>query len=303
TVILHASSNQGVVVIWYPGPVVADTLPVSVSGTYTAVAQLNGCYVSDSVNVTLATLPSVSFDDTLLSSCCLDVAAAPKITGTIASYHWSDNTTGSTDVLTQSGNYAVTVTTSQGCTATAGVNFNKVCIGAVATSTPDTILVEGSTQLNVTTSITGTITYSWQPADSVSNPNISNPVASPKYPTTYTVFVRDTVSGCIDTAITDVYVMYNADFGIPNVFTPNNDGNNDTWFVINQAGLVTVEDIKVYNRWGELVFDSHRDGTIEWNGYYRNKLQDMGNYVYNIKLKINASGQEKFIKGNLALLW
>src|ERR1019366_2118323 len=113
----------------------------------------------------------------------------------------------------------------------------------------------------------------------------------------------DTVSGCIDTSTAEVFVLYNAYFGIPNVFSPNDDGVNDTWYVITQGGYVTVQDIKISDRWGDPVFDSQRDGTIVWNGHYRGKLQSMGNYVYVIKLKINATGEEKIIKGNLSLIW
>ena len=127
-------------------------------------------------------------------------------------------------------------------------------------------------------------------------------MVNPKQTTTYTVAVYDTVSGCSDTTSITVYVTYDANFAIPNVFSPNGDGNNDTWYVLNQGGLVTVQQIRVFDRWGELVFDSQRDGSLEWNGDYEGKKQLMGNYVYTVKLKINATGEEKFVKGNLALI-
>ena len=156
--------------------------------------------------------------------------------------------------------------------------------------------------LQVTTGLSGSFSYLWIPSDSIINNTSSTAAVSPKQTTTYTVVVYDTVSGCTDTASVDVFVTYEFNFAVPNVFSPNNDGHNDTWEVITQGGQATVEDEKVFDRWGELVFDSQRDGTFEWNGNYEGKAQLMGNYVYLVKVKINATGEIKVLKGNLALI-
>ena len=258
--------------------------------------------MNDSIHVALAQIPGVSFSDTVLNTCCLDLTVTPVVTGTIASYQWSDTTSNPSDLLTHSGIYTVTVTSDKGCVATGSVSFNKVCLSAQATASPDSIHVESSSALNVTTGFSGAFIYQWSPLDSISNSAIANPFVTPKHTTQYTVVVIDTVSECRDTSSVTVFVTYDANFAVPNVFTPNNDGNNDTWYVINQGGLVTVQDIKIFDRWGEEVFDSQRDGSIEWNGNYQGKPQLMGNYVYTVKLKINATGEEKFLKGNLALI-
>ena len=163
-------------------------------------------------------------------------------------------------------------------------------------------MIENPTNLYVQTSISDGLAYYWQPAGNLQNPDSASTTAYPKENTRYTVFVKDSASGCIDSSVVSVMVTYTANFAIPNVFTPNGDGNNDTWYVVNQGGLVTVQDIKIFDRWGELVFSSERDGSIEWNGQYQGKLQLMGNYVYNVHLKINSTSEEKIITGNLALL-
>ena len=302
TIVLHASSDATVALTWSPGGSTADTLLVTNSGKYIVVGEKNGCFASDTINLTLAQLPSISFTDTSINTCCLDVEVTPSVTGNIASYQWSDTTSAATDLLMHTGIYTVTVTTDKGCTATGSVSFNKVCIQAHATANPDSIHVEGASLLNVTTAFGGVFNYQWAPLDSISNSTSSNPVVNPKQTTTYTVAVYDTVSGCSDTTAVIVYVSYDANFAIPNVFSPNGDGYNDTWYVISQGGLVTVQDLRVFDRWGELVFDSQRDGTLEWNGDYQGKKELMGNYVYTVKLKINATGEEKFVKGNLALI-
>ena len=302
SIVLHASSDPSVALTWSQGGSTADTLVVTTSGQYIVVGEKNGCYANDTINLTLAQLPSVSFNDTVINTCCLDVEVTPFVTGNIASYQWSDTTSAANDLLMHTGIYTVTVTTDKGCTATGSVSFNKVCIQAHATANPDSIHVEGASLLNVSTAFGGVFNYQWAPLDSISNSTSINPVVNPKQTTTYTVAVYDTVSGCSDTTSVTVYVSYDANFAIPNVFSPNGDGYNDTWYVINQGGLVTVQDLRVFDRWGELVFDSQRDGTLEWNGDYQGKKELMGNYVYTVKLKINATGEEKFVKGNLALI-
>ena len=106
-------------------------------------------------------------------------------------------------------------------------------------------------------------------------------------------------------------------FVFPNVFAPNgaNQTDNNTFHIINENDLVTVQELRVFDRWGMLVYDGNRDGdtrviptagtspTYCWNGKYNNKLQPMGNYVYVASVKINESGVVKTVSGNVALLW
>ena len=315
--ILHASSDPSVSITWSPGGSHLDSLVVTAPGEYSVIATKNGCVASDSINVTSATIPTISFTNAVVNSCCTNVTVTPVVTGTIASYAWSDTTTGSSDLLTNGGVYTVTITSNKGCVANGSVTFNKVCILAMATASPDSIEVGSATQLNVLTGFAGHFTYQWSPLDSISNGAIVNPVAMPAQTTLYTVVVVDTVSGCADTSSVNVYVNYLSNYGIPNVFAPNGNDkiNNNTFHIINEGDLVTVTQMRVFDRWGEAVYDSDRDKTTCitptsgtqptycWDGNYHGKLQPMGNYVYEVKIRITATGAEKLLKGNLALIW
>lgn len=93
-------------------------------------------------------------------------------------------------------------------------------------------------------------------------------------------------------------------FNFPNVFAPGaNDPTNQTFHIIDHLNLAEVESMKIFNRWGEPVFDSSRDGKTEWDGNYQGKLQPMGNYVYMASVKISSTGEVKKVSGNLSLLW
>ena len=102
-------------------------------------------------------------------------------------------------------------------------------------------------------------------------------------------------------------------WNFPNVFAPGtSDPNNSSFHIIDNLNLVIVQDMKIFDRWGEKVFDSQSDGTTCtfginttpcWNGYYRNKLQGMGNYVYVADIKVISTGDTKHATGNLSLIW
>lgn len=68
---------------------------------------------------------------------------------------------------------------------------------------------------------------------------------------------------------------------IPNAFTPNSDGINDQFII--KAGAIKTFDMKVYNRWGEKVWETN-DYTRFWDGNYRDKPAQMDVYMYVVTL-------------------
>ena len=117
----------------------------------------------------------------------------------------------------------------------------------------------------------------------------------------------DTVFALVDT------IAVKTDFNFPTAFvadcqtctgTTPSDGNNGVFGIINQANIVTLQDLSVFNRWGEMVFDSKRDGTQNWNGHFNGKLAPQGNYVYRAVVTNNQTGKQyPLVTGNVALLW
>lgn len=93
-------------------------------------------------------------------------------------------------------------------------------------------------------------------------------------------------------------------YAIPNVFAPNGAQAENTFFgIINQNGLVKLEHMQIFDRWGMKVFDSKNAQTDTWNGYYDGKLQATGNYTYLIYLKDNNDNALEPITGNFLLIW
>jgi gliding motility-associated-like protein len=67
---------------------------------------------------------------------------------------------------------------------------------------------------------------------------------------------------------------------IPNTFTPNNDGYNDVWEVVLDPGCWEEVDVKVYNRWGDLMWESFDPYYVQWDGSYNNGAYYVPDGVY-----------------------
>lgn len=99
------------------------------------------------------------------------------------------------------------------------------------------------------------------------------------------VVIKQIVSNefaCTDTAIKaldlKIYLL------LPNAFSPNGDLNNDGLSLI-YKGIDELLEYKIYNRWGELIFDGGNDLNAVWDGTYKGKEQPLGTYVYYVKAK------------------
>lgn len=105
---------------------------------------------------------------------------------------------------------------------------------------------------------------------------------------------------CVDSACKEVGNAFQTDFKIPNVFTPNEDGKNDV-FKIEIKGE-EVFDLKIYNRWGGLVFESTNPQN-PWNGKVNNSGTECpeGTYYYTLKYKLRGQ-EEKTLRGSITLI-
>jgi gliding motility-associated-like protein len=165
-----------------------------------------------------------------------------------------------------------------------------------ATSTRNLDCSYDRSQLNVT----GANRYIWNADPSLSNIRISNPVASPKVPTTYVVRGYD-LKGCwnTDTLLVDITQGNKGNYLIPNAFTPNGDGLNDC-FGIKFWGVVYELKLNIYNRWGTLIW-STSDPNACWDGTFKGVMQGPDVFVYIVTAKTNCE-PHVFRKGTFTLI-
>jgi gliding motility-associated-like protein len=109
--------------------------------------------------------------------------------------------------------------------------------------------------------------------------------------------VRNNYS-CYDSIVKKIDL--NAYMLVPNTFTPNDDKHNDHFDIIHK-GVEDIFEYKVYNRWGQVVFDGGTDKNAYWDGTFHDADQPSGVYVYYISGK-TVYGENVSLKGNLTLL-
>jgi gliding motility-associated-like protein len=211
---------------------------------------------------------------------------------------WNNGQTTSTATGLGSGNYTVTVTDAAGCTQTQTVSVTQQPGPTATVGATTTITLGSSTSL----SASGGVTYSWVPSTGLSNPNISNPIASPAVTTEYCVYVFD-AGGCFDSACVWVFVempciMQSLETLLPNAFSPNADGENDQLCVPNNACIVSFV-LKIYDRWGEKVFETDNVNDC-WDGMYKGRALNTAVFVYYLEAKL-SNGETIKQKGNISL--
>ncbi len=273
------------------------TITINQSGiySYTVTNTANGCLATGTINV--GSNLSLPINISGLSALCSGHTTTLTASGA-TSYTWSTGDNSSSIIVTPSVNTTYTVTGISGvCSGTALVNIS-VNTTPTVTATPLTATIAIGD--NVSLNASGANTYSWTPAAGLNNPNISNPVASNTITTDYCVWGTAT-NGCSDSACIKVIVDANCgDLFIPNVFSPNDDGNNDKLCVYGTRCIVQDFLFVIYDRWGEKVFES-TDKNECWDGMYRGQKLNQATFVYYIKgTKYDGSTIDK--KGNITLI-
>ena len=190
------------------------------------------------------------------------------------------------------GNAVATYTTasSKGCDSTTTLNLSVKPSPVLSVS--QSVIAGCKTGVNLLA--TGAATYSWSPATGLSDAHIANPVANSPQTTVYTV--TGTLDGC--SSIYTIEVVPPVANDIPNAFSPNRDGRNDC-FGIRFWRNVISSDISVFNRWGQLLFNS-TDPNACWDGTFKGVDQPAGSYIYFIKVTTSCGMMEH--KGTVILI-
>ncbi len=196
------------------------------------------------------------------------------------------STTGIFDDVANGEHTVIVENTSNGCKA-------EPIIVTVEAYTSVTFTVEAQT-INeyIIDNVTGGLApyeYAMNDIDDFSSTNTFNITSSG----TYTFYVRDD-KGCIVEIVKEIEFL---DIEIPNFFTPDGDGINDTWYPRNIETYPNIT-VDIFDRYQRLLV-SYRGNTSSWNGYYNNKLLPSGDYWYVVKL--NETSDDREFKGNFTL--
>ncbi len=258
---------------------------VSQSGIYWVNVTLNNCSTSDTLNVSFTPAPLVDLgNDTTL---CSGEILLLNMTSPGATYQWQDNSQNPTYAVSQQGTYWVSVTVNN-CSATDTLNVNYLSAAAVNLGN-DTSLCIGETLILSTT--TSNATYLWQDNSTNSNYTVTQPGI---------YWVNVTVSNC---SVTDTLNVVSEDCEVilemPNVFTPNGDGINESFVPIEMKGIQQAT-LQIYNRWGQQLVETN-DLVTGWDGKCNTVDCTSGTYFWIVQYS-TITNESKTLKGFLTLI-
>ena len=228
-----------------------------------------GCFVYAKLTLILNPKPILNLPET--AEFCNGKAVNLNAGSGFSSYEWikdSDPTVISTKQIlsvSEVAKYTVIVKNAFGCENTSSVIVTKSSFGTVTG-----VQIVNNTA-TVIMSNSGDFLHSldnavWQTSNVFSNLSNGN----------HTVYVK-TSGDCV------IGQMNFTIFNVPNSFTPNADGINDTWKIDGIENYPNSE-IKVYDRNGNMVLSKLTNGSFEWDGKYNSRPLPTGNYWYIIKV-------------------
>ena len=124
-------------------------------------------------------------------------------------------------------------------------------------------------------------------------------IAFPYQTTVYDLDVKYNNGKCKATDKVIVRIKDNSELFVPNVFTPNGDGNNDVLKVYGTA--VWKAKLTIFNRWGEKVFESSNAIIEGWDGYFKGELAPIDVYTYSLEAHF-LNRKIKTVKGSITLI-
>ncbi|MBK7946947.1 MAG: gliding motility-associated C-terminal domain-containing protein [Flavobacteriales bacterium] len=288
------AGNAGSTYLWSTGATTQSITLAETSGWYgVAVTTPDGCI--DSVRVQVSFIPSIVLDLGPDSILCRGESLVLDAYNPNSVYQWSDGITTFGRVVSNSQNLIVNVNN--------GYCYGSDTISVLVVENPLPVLVNAvdvcfedpRVQLTLDGSPTGTFIF-WSTGD-----------------TTRSIVVRDygqyivealNPPRCVKIDTIQVREHCPPRVFIPNTFTPDNDGTND--FFIPVSYNVSTIDFKIFNRWGEIVFetDSHGKG---WDGYHSGKVVPDGVYNYRFTFKpyidsYGGMGNEEVLTGHVTVL-
>ena len=283
-----------------PDGFIASTEDISglVAGEYTlSLTDVNNCVTSETFVLTepkqlsMTIIPSVSTDGAFNISCAgastgsIAVAALNNVGS--ADYLWIDGAMGSTRTNLSAGNYKVIITDSNNCQADSSFTLTepekiKLTFEIIDTFCPDS--PDGAVTVDASGGVPGTeYNYVW--SDNSTGTDISN-IPSGRYSVTVTDLNHCSVK---DSAM--VRYLHDICLLIPDAFSPNRDLINDTWIIGNIEFYPDVE-ITIYNRWGQMVWESERGYPSQWDG--RSKGIDLPVDAYHFVIDLH-NGKKLFV--------
>jgi len=301
--------------VWDLGVVDGVAFDPLASNTYTVVGTTAaGCSGEDEVTIVVNPSMAVSFSgDELIGCTPFTVNFTSLVPGAI--YNWNFGDGGSSSASAPSHTYStagefsvsLNMINADGCTGSVTyINYITVVPQPIAAFTYSPTQVDVTdTEVKFTNQSLYATSYAWDFGDGSAISNAENPihlfpeVGDMRYPVTLTV---QNELGCSDMIQKIIEVQDVLIFHIPNSFTPDGDTFNETFNPIFYSGVDIFDfHFVIFNRWGEIVFESYNPAS-GWNGAYGNQglVQD-GVYIWRLEFGETMSDKKHTYEGHVSV--
>lgn len=308
---LVSNNNPGIVGTWSP-PTIDSSLPGTFTFNFTPGP--NQCADSISMNVIVVPSEPPSFVADTLTGCnplMVNFTTNP-IPGATYSYVWNGNTIGtgpSIDYMfTAAGCHTITINYSlQGCNESTTYT-DYICMenypNTSFTANPN-VLSSTAENISFNNTTIGGLTYLWEFGDGQTLTEYEGDhFYSGITENILVTLTSSTALGCATSYELSLPVISDPIYYVPNTFTPDQDEHNQTWFPVFTSGYDPYNfNLKIYNRWGEIVWESN-DSKGEWDGTYGSdgrKVQS-GIYTWIIKYANKETDEKKVVSGFVNVL-
>lgn len=259
------------------------------------------CFRRDSVRIEIYEPPVPVIEPDVTVIICEGEITQISAAEAYAGYSWSNGEATQTIDITEPGTFSVTVTDDNGCTGTSGTveAIVKDLLSFELTALPDSTINLGEfAALTASVDLLGSEveSFAWSPDVNISCLTCPDPDVSPEEDQLYVLTLIS--DGCTVSDSILINVVYPNQFWVPKAFSPNNDGLNDRFYMIKESGVEVVA-FRVYNRWGEVVWDNPDLG---WDGTFKGEEQDIGVFTYYFQIEFTDGSGGRIVSGDVTLI-
>jgi gliding motility-associated-like protein len=256
------------------------------TGLYWVRVSKDGCVKRDTLNVVFSPTPVVDFgNDTLI---CSTDSLILDATFPNSSYIWQNGSRSPKFLALKTGTYSVKASVGR-CFASDTINVTYIKAPKLNFGEDQTLCFGKDLILNLTPNY---VDYLWQDGSERSRFIIEDPG-------TYSVYASNICGDASDTITID-YRNCECDIFMPNAFSPNGDGVNET-FGTNYECTYLDYNFQVFNRWGQLLFET-KDQNQKWDGSFGGKLSPPGNYIFLLRYSLKGDGLYEELNGSFILI-
>lgn len=196
-------------------------------------------------------------------------------------------------------NVSLAIKDVNGCGSLPAISPVVIKTAPAITAGPDKYFRIGSSvTLDASIPNPGNYNYVWTPSTYLNLATVLNPVALADRKMTYTIVATDKLTHC--SATDSMQIKPIGIVQIPNAFTPNNDGKNDVFRILG-AEMVTQFNLKIFNRYGQVVFETN-DKNNGWDGKVKGTLLPSGGFIYILTYSAPNYPDVQVEKGSFVLI-